>query len=154
MGLLNKILSATNTALKVTNLYGGSPATQATDSMAGLPLGTSDGTPTGEVVLKVKTVGAAPTPPPAASTQFTATASVTVTGVSTSILASNANRTSVVLQNTHATANLYLNGTAAAVVGQGVKLAPLQLAAIEVSGAIEGISDGANINVAIWETLI
>ena len=153
MGLLNKILSATNTALKVTNLYGGSPATQATDSMAGLPLGTSDGTATGEVVLKVKSVGAAPSPP-AVSTQFTATASVTVTGASTSILASNANRTSVVLQNTHATANLYLNGTAAAVVGQGVKLAPLQLAAIEVSGAIEGISDGANINVAIWETLV
>ena len=154
MGLLNKILSATNTALKVTNLYGGSPATQATDSLAGLPLGTADGTATGEVVLKVKSVGATPPPPPAVSTQFTATASVTVTGASTSILALNTMRTSVVLQNTSTTDNLYLNGTAAAAVGLGVKLAPLQLAAIEASGAINGISDGANINVAIWETLV
>jgi hypothetical protein len=56
----NQILSAGgNIALKVTNLQGAGvlspPSGMAT--MNGLPLGTSDGTPTGELVVKVLDVG-------------------------------------------------------------------------------------------------
>lgn len=56
----NKILTAANAALAVTNLAAsGSGGTQ---TMEGVPIGTSDGTATGELVVKVKLVGTVPPP--------------------------------------------------------------------------------------------
>ncbi len=57
--MLNKILTALNARLKVTNLYGPATSTDTpVDTLDGLPLGTSDGTATGEICVKVKSVGA------------------------------------------------------------------------------------------------
>jgi hypothetical protein len=50
----NKILSTLNAALTVTNLYGGLEASV----LEGIPLGTVDGTATGELIVKVKVLNA------------------------------------------------------------------------------------------------
>ena len=62
----NKILNSSNVAIDVENLFG-QPLPGS--SMRGLPLGTSDGSPTGEVVLKTLVVGTAfPAPTPVSRT--------------------------------------------------------------------------------------
>lgn len=58
MSFLNKIFAAgSNVALKVTNLFGTGVQTVATDTLSGLPLGTADGTVTGELGVKVIFLG-------------------------------------------------------------------------------------------------
>ena len=146
--MLNKILTALNAKLKVTNLFGVMPAT---DTLDGLPLGTVGGSPTGELAVKVITLGA--TPPLAAAT-FTALANVTVTNASTSIVAADATRQSLTIQNTSGVDTLYIQGAGAAVVGVGPAIAPGAGVSIDCSGAIHGISSGGNITVAIWSTSI
>ncbi len=70
----NKILTSANNGLSVTNLYGDD--TIPTMTLAGVPLGTSDGTATGELVVKVKSVGgggsSSTTPTYVAAKQYTA----------------------------------------------------------------------------------
>ena len=149
MGLLNKILTSANARLKITNLFGSSPAT---DTMEGLPLGTSDGTPTGEVCVKVLTIGATPPPPTPTANTFTALANVTVTGASTAIVSFLATRQSLTIQNTSATDTLYIQGVGAAVVGVGPAIPPGAGISLDCSGAINGISSGGNITVALWQT--
>lgn len=69
MRILNHILTALNAKLKVTNWWGGS--TQALD---GLPLGTSDGSATGEICVKTKIVGGGITVTSEATAEATAAA--------------------------------------------------------------------------------
>lgn len=57
--MLNKILNSANARILVTNLFGPG-ALRALDSLRGLPLGTSDGSATGEIALKVKLIGGLP----------------------------------------------------------------------------------------------
>ena len=62
----NKILDSSNAAIDVENLYGQSLPGQ---TMIGLPLGTSDNSATGEIVLKAKLVGSSiPSPTPVSRT--------------------------------------------------------------------------------------
>ena len=53
----NPVLDSNNERLEVTNLYGGTNFPQGRDSMHGMPLGTSDGTATGELAVKTVLVG-------------------------------------------------------------------------------------------------
>lgn len=55
----NKILTSANAALKVTNLAaaGGAGQTSGTQTLEGVPVGTADGSATGELAVKVMTVG-------------------------------------------------------------------------------------------------
>lgn len=58
----NKILTALNAALKITNLFGGGTACPPTDVLEGLPLGTPADSPSGEVGVKVHVVSGGSTP--------------------------------------------------------------------------------------------
>jgi hypothetical protein len=53
----NPILDPDNARLQVTNLYGGTNFSQGRDSLDALPLGTADGTATGEIAVKTVLVG-------------------------------------------------------------------------------------------------
>lgn len=55
---LNKILTSINAALKA-KFLGASGQTIESDQLAGVPLGTKDGTATGELAAKVMVVGSA-----------------------------------------------------------------------------------------------
>jgi len=72
----HKILDSSNAAIDVENLFGQSLPGQ---TMHGLPLGTADGTTTGEIVLKTKLVGTS-IPAPVGVQRTLAISSVTSSG--------------------------------------------------------------------------
>ncbi len=77
----NKILTATNTAFKVTNLAaaGGSGQASGTQTLEGVPIGTPSDSATGELAVKVRIV-AGGTPPPSGGTFGTVIALATTSG--------------------------------------------------------------------------
>ena len=60
------ILSSTNTALKVSNIFGAGNISP-TATLSGVPLGTADGTATGQLGAKVIPIGNFPVVPPQSS---------------------------------------------------------------------------------------
>ncbi len=118
MGDPNKILDYANAYLSVSNLAGTAGLQQ---QLQGLPLGTSDGTATGQIVLKVAVVGTAGTAGGATVTTDSTAGTATASASSTLALATNSNRIYALLINTGANDAWLALGTDA-VVGSGIYL--------------------------------
>lgn len=138
-GPTNPIFTAGNAYLVVTNIAGHSSGS----TLNGLPLGTADGTATGEVGTKVLVIGATgsggtvTTIPKGAPTLSNGQAALSTT--SGAIVAPNATRRSVSIQNMDATITIYV-GTGTVSASNGYRLLAGQSVSLDTVAAVNGIA--------------
>jgi hypothetical protein len=154
MGDSNKILASGNTFLAVSNIAGTRSGQQ---QLQGLPLGTSDGTATGELGAKVIVVGTGGGAGAVSAISSTTASGATVTTGSTLLLAAASNRKYAILINTGAVdAWLSLDETTDPAASTGIYLkaggGSYEITAANLwRGSIYGITASSTTNVAVMQ---
>lgn len=147
MGVLNKILTAANAYLGVTNLAGAASPTQ---QLEGVPLGTSDGTATGELGLKVISVGGTAAAPTGAA--FMASSQVATSTSEATLVSARATRRSVTVKNIDTSITVYIGPSSGVTSVSGLPLAAGESISVDTNSEIKVIAASGTPRVAYIET--
>lgn len=151
MGDPNRILTSANAPLAVTNIVGTYGLQQ---QLQGVPLGTSDGTATGELGVKVLLAGSGSggsiTVVPKGAANY-ANGQVAASTSAATLVAARATRRSVTIKNTDGAITVYI-GAATVTAANGVPLKAGESIAVDTTALIQVIAASGTPSVAYMET--